>query len=55
MPFENNGTLKKLPMTNAPPKVDNYDTHKNGASQKWHNFQKNCPIVICQELKLVIS
>ena len=28
MLFENNGTLKKWLMTNTPPKVDKYDTHK---------------------------
>ena len=31
MPVENNGTLQKWNMTNAPPEIDKYDTHKNGA------------------------
>ena len=29
MPYENNGTLRKWHITNVPPKVDKYDTHKN--------------------------
>ena len=28
MLFENNGTLQKWHMTNTPPEVDKYDTHK---------------------------
>ena len=28
MQFENNGTLQKWHMKNAPPKIDKYDTHK---------------------------
>ena len=28
MPFENNGTLQKWHMTNTPPEIDIYDTHK---------------------------
>ena len=28
MPFENTGTLQKWHMTNAPPKIDKYDTRK---------------------------
>ena len=28
MSFENRGTLQKWHMTNTPPKIDKYDTHK---------------------------
>ena len=28
MPVENNDTLQKWHMTNAPPEIDKYDTHK---------------------------
>ena len=28
MPFENNGTIQKWHMTNTPPEIDKYDTHK---------------------------
>ena len=41
MSFENNGTLQKLHMTKAPPKIDKYGTHKNGTLQKWHTLRKN--------------
>ena len=34
IPFENNGTLQKWHMTNTPPKINKYDTQKNGALQK---------------------
>ena len=28
MPFENNDTLQRWHMTNTPPEIDKYDTHK---------------------------
>ena len=28
MPFENNGAIQKWHMTNTPPEIDKYDTHK---------------------------
>ena len=41
MSSENNGTLQKLHMTKAPPKIDKHGTLKNGALQKWHTLRKN--------------
>ena len=41
MSFENNGTLQKWHMANIPPETDTYDTHKNGALQKWRTLRKN--------------
>ena len=29
MSFENDGILQKRQMTNTPPEIDKYDTHKN--------------------------
>ena len=34
MSFENNGTLQKWHMTNAPPKIDKHETHKKMVSDK---------------------
>ena len=41
MPFENSGSLQNWHMTKTQPEIDKYDTHKNGALQKWHTFRKN--------------
>ena len=41
MSFENNGTLQKWHMANIQPEIDTYDTHKNGALQKWRTLRKN--------------
>ena len=48
MLFENDGTSQKWHMTNTPPEIGKYDTHKNGALQKWLTLRKKCPEVICQ-------
>ena len=41
MPVANNGTLQKWHMTNAPPEIDKYDTHKKWCLiQKWYILQK---------------
>ena len=47
MPFENNGTLQKWYMTNTPPKIDKYDTHKKWCFTKMVLLMKKCPKVIC--------
>ena len=36
MPIENNGTSQKLHMTNTPPEIDKYDTHKNWFLKRYH-------------------
>ena len=52
MSFKNDGTLKKRHMTNTPPEIDKYGTHKkmatyqndptkNGTVQKCHTLQKD--------------
>ena len=41
MPFENNGNLQKWHMTNTPPEVDKYDTHKKLCLTKIHTLRKN--------------
>ena len=41
MPFENNGTPQKWHMTDTPPKINKWDTEKNGALQKWYTLRKN--------------
>ena len=52
--FENNGTLQKWHMTNTPPEIDKYDTHKKWCLTKMAHFAKKCPKVICQGLSRVI-
>ena len=41
MAFENNGILKKWHMTNTPPKIDKYNTHKNWCLTKMAHIAKN--------------
>ena len=41
MLFENNGTLQKWHMTNAPPEMTNMTPTKNGALQKWRTLRQN--------------
>ena len=41
MLFENNGTIQKRHMTQNPTEIDKYDTHKNGALQKWYTLLTN--------------
>ena len=50
MPFENNGTLQKCHMTNTPPEIDEYDTHKKCCLTKIVHFVQceKSPKVICQ-------
>ena len=52
MSFENNGTLQKWHMANIPPEIDTYDTHKNGALQKWPTLRKMPKGYMCQGLSL---
>ena len=40
MPFENNGTLQKWHMTNTPPEIDKYDTHKTWCLTKMAQLAK---------------
>ena len=54
MPFKNNGTLQKWYMTNAPPKIDKYDTHRKRCLTKMTHLAKKCPKITCQELSRVI-
>ena len=46
MPFENNGTLQKWHMTNTPPEIDKYDTHKTWCLTKIAHLAKKCSKVI---------
>ena len=41
-------------MTNNPPEIDKYDTHKNRCLSKMAHHVKKCPKVICQGLSWVI-
>ena len=52
MPFENNGTLQKWHMTNTPPEIDKYDTHKTWCLTKMAQLaKKKMPkSYICQGL-----
>ena len=45
IPFKNNGTLQKWHMTNTPPEIDKYDTHKSWYFTKMAHLAKNCPKV----------
>ena len=44
--FENNDTLQKWHMTNTPPEIDKYDTHKIWCLTKVAHLAKKCPEVI---------
>ena len=46
MLFENNGTLQKWHMTNAPPEIDKYDAHKKWCLTKMAHLATKCPNVI---------
>ena len=54
MPFENNGTLQKWHMTNTPPEIDKYDSHKKWCLTKLKHLAKKCPKVICQGMNSAI-
>ena len=53
MPFENNETLPKWQMTNTPPEIDKYVTHKKQCLTKMAYLARKCPMVICQRLNWV--
>ena len=50
MRFKNNGTLQTWHMTNAPPEIDKYDTHKKWYLTKLAHIAKKYPEVVCQGL-----
>ena len=50
MTFENNGTLRKWHMTNTPPKIGKYDTHKKWRLTNMAHLAKKCPKVTFQGL-----